>query len=154
MHIHAKPHKLLVALLLVQRMLAQDVGSVLNGTWIATSGPQVWRGTWSAAISERTPDAAQGSWTLLNDSREVVLQGTWSAKRSGPHWHGTWRARATPGASLSGTWDADVTSPTAKNFADMLQLTIERQIGGWWRTVVHEGNWRLEAQPNKKTTRR
>ena len=68
---------LLIVLLFTQCALAQEPGSVLYGSWTATAGPsQIFRGTWSAETSRRIPNEAQGSWTLVDDSGEVVLQGT------------------------------------------------------------------------------
>src|SRR6266404_7876825 len=97
--------RLLTVLLFTQCALAQEANAVLYGTWTATAGPsQTFRGSWSAETSPRNPNEAQGSWTLVNDSGEVVLEGTWLARKTGPRWHGTWRARTAKGQSFSGSW--------------------------------------------------
>ena len=41
---------------------AQQVSPVLLGSWTATAGPnQIFRGTWSAQVSLRSPNCAIGS---------------------------------------------------------------------------------------------
>jgi len=144
-----KLSKLLITLLLLHCTLAQEAGPALHGMWTATAGAQVFRGSWSAEISQRSPDTAQGSWTLLNDSGEVVLQGTWSAKRTGSQWQGTWRARMTQTQSFGGTWNADMTGSKGKTFADLLQRTLEKQVAGSWQTGSYGGNWWLKGLNSK-----
>ena len=141
-----KFQSLLMTLTLVCCALAQETPGVLYGTWTATAGPsQVLRGLWSAAISARTPNTAQGSWTLLNDSGEVALSGTWSAKKTHSSWQGTWSARSAPGGSFSGTWDADISGTKDKTFVDMLSRTLEKEIAGSWLSGRHRGNWWLKG---------
>src|SRR5947207_13323557 len=45
------------------------------------------------------PEAASGSWMLLDDSNRIILEGTWSVRRVNapnkltvPPWQGTWTA--------------------------------------------------------------
>ena len=52
----------------------------LRGSWRATAGTRVLQGTWTAAIDPKTPNVAQGTWTLIEANR-VRLQGTWAAER-------------------------------------------------------------------------
>src|SRR5260370_40456370 len=117
---------LLIVLLFTQCALAQETGSVLYGTWTATAGPsQIFRGTWSAEISRRNPNEAQGSWTLVNASGEVMLEGSWSARKMCRQWQGTWRARTTRGQSFSGNWEADLPESAGQNFAALLASNKE-----------------------------
>src|ERR1700747_65940 len=139
-------HGLLIISLFTQSALAQEAGSVLYGSWTATAGPsQIFRGTWSAETSRRNPNEAQGSWTLVNDSGEVVLQGTWSAKKTGSSWQGTWRARTTKGQSFSGSWESNLPEPTDQTFAALLKRTIEKEVAGSWQSGGYRGNWWLRG---------
>jgi hypothetical protein len=141
----------LIVLLFTQCALAQEPGSVLYGSWTATAGPsQIFRGTWSAETSRRNPNEAQGSWTLVNDSGEVVLQGTWSARKTGSRWQGTWRARTTKGQSFSGSWEANLPESTDQTFAALLKRTIEKEVAGSWQSGVYRGNWWLKGLNAKK----
>ena len=142
---------LLIILLFTQSALAQEPGSILYGSWTATAGPsQIFRGTWSAETSRRNSNEAQGSWTLLNDSGEVVLQGTWSARKTGSRWQGTWKARTTQGQSISGSWESDLPEPTDQTFAALLKRTIEKQVAGFWQSGGNRGNWWLTGLNAKK----
>ena len=142
---------LLIISLFTQSALAQEAGSVLYGSWTATAGPsQIFRGTWSAETSRRNPNEAQGSWTLVNDSGEVVLQGTWSARKTGSRWQGTWRARTTQGQSFSGSWESNLPEPTDQTFAALLKRTIEKEVAGSWQSGGYRGNWWLKGLNAKK----
>ena len=70
----------------------------LRRDWIATVGPkEVFRGRWSGEALPNTPNAAQGSWTLLSDANRILLEGTWSARKSAGlarHLVGSNRARS------------------------------------------------------------
>ena len=130
--------------------------SVLRGSWAATVGQQrVLQGTWAATIQTATPDAAQGTWTLLDKANRVVLQGTWSAEKSPKGWHGTWAARvASPrgaggrtasGQSYTGTWQASSKIVSGRTFAEMFEQTLRDQISGSWRSGRLQGNWSLRG---------
>jgi hypothetical protein len=128
--------------------LAQEPLPILHGSWTASlASGETFRGTWSAQTSPQTLNAARGSWTLLNEAREIVLQGTWSAQKTGPGWQGTWTARALKGAALSGTWNADLASFSGRTIQDMLARTAEREVAGSWRTRGYQGNWWLKGSP-------
>src|SRR5712691_11630524 len=115
-------HRLLVFLLFTQCALAQEAGGVLYGTWTATAGPsQIFRGTWSAETSRRSPNQSQGSWTLVNDTGEVMLEGTW-------------KARTAKGQSFSGSWEADLPESKDQTFAHLLQRTVEKEVAGFWHS--------------------
>jgi hypothetical protein len=145
------PRGLLIILLFTQSALAQEPGGVLYGSWTATAGPsQIFRGTWSAETSRRNPNEAQGSWTLVNDSGEVVLQGTWSARKTGRQWKGTWRAQTNRGQSFSGNWEADLPESADQTFAALLKRTIEKQVAGSWQSGGYRGNWWLTGLNAKK----
>jgi hypothetical protein len=121
--------------------------------WTASvgSGP-LMRGTWLAQVSQGTPNAASGSWSLLNDASEIVLTGTWSARKTPKSWEGSWTARARNGRTLSGTWSANLGDFKGKTMQEMLALTIEKQIGGAWQSGPYQGNWWLEGSRKKKRT--
>lgn len=126
--------------------LGQQPASVLQGAFTAWAGPGVFRGKWSAQIAERTPNAASGSWILLNERNDVVLQGTWSARKSAAGWEGTWHARVRRGRAYSGTWAASEPGP-GKTFAEMLQSATRGSATGTWRSQGYGGNWRLGPTP-------
>ena len=147
-------HRLLVFLLFTQCALAQEAGGVLYGTWTATAGPaQIFRGTWAAETSRRSPNQSQGSWTLVNDTGEVMLEGTWSARKTGLHWQGTWRARTAKGQSFSGSWEADLPQSKDQTFALLLKRTIEKEVAGFWQSGGYEGNWWLKGLKSKNRSR-
>ena len=126
---------------------SQQASPVLQGAFTASAGPGMFHGKWSARISSRTPNAAAGSWILLNDSNDVVLQGTWSAQKSGAGWKGTWRARVLGSRSYSGTWTATEPGPSSKTFAEMLQAAVRSGAAGAWGSGREGGNWRLAPAP-------
>ena len=131
--------------------LAQQVSPVLLGSWTATASPnQIFRGTWSAQVSLRSPNRAIGSWTLVNDAGDVLLEGTWSAQKTGQHWQGTWTARPMKGQLLSGTWTADAASLNAESLAEMLKSTATKEVTGSWRSGHYQGNWLLKGSQTKK----
>ncbi len=131
--------------LLVSCAVAQQAPSALQGSWIATAGPNRYlRGRWSAQILPATRNAANGSWTLFNESSQIVLEGTWSGRKSASGWEGTWSARIQKGRTVSGTWNAAMADFHGKTFEDMLKQTAEKQIGGSWRSGRAQGNWWLQ----------
>jgi len=128
----------------------QSSTNELTGMWTASvgNGP-LMRGTWLAQVSKGTPNAASGSWSLLNDASEIVLTGTWSARKTPKSWEGSWTARARNGRSLSGTWSAALGDFKGKTIQEMLALTMQKQIGGAWQSGRYQGNWWLEGSGKK-----
>lgn len=133
-------------------MKAQNSATELTGMWKATvgNGP-IMQGMWLAQTSKSSPNAASGSWSLLSDAGEIVIQGTWSARKTGQRWEGSWRARAGNGRVLSGTWSASLGDFQGKTFREMLELTMQKQIGGTWQSGVYQGNWWLEGSRPKRS---
>jgi len=131
----------------------QSSTNELTGMWTASvgNGP-LMRGTWLAQVSQGTPNAASGSWSLLNDASEIVLTGTWSARKTPKSWEGSWAARARNGRALSGTWSAALADFKGKTMQEMLALAIEKQIGGAWQSGGYQGNWWLEGSSKKRRT--
>ena len=150
---HRAVQILLAVLLLACAGSAQQPSPELHGTWTATSGSPTFAGTWGAEISPRTPDYAQGYWTLLNESGERIAQGTWTARKVASRWHGSWTARTSQGGSFSGSWDADMNGSKDKTFVDMLTRTLEKQISGAWQSGRLSGNWWLKGVPSKNPAR-
>jgi hypothetical protein len=68
----------------------------LRGSWRATAGSSVLQWTWTAAIDPKTPNVAQGTWTLIEANR-VRLQGTWAPEKQRAGWRGTRSARVASG---------------------------------------------------------
>jgi len=131
--------------LLVSCAVAQQAPPVLQGSWIATTGSNRYmRGRWSAQVLPATKNAANGSWTLFNESNQIVLEGTWSARKSAGGWRGTWSARIQKNRTVSGTWDAAMTDFNGKTFEELLRRTAEKQIGGSWQSGRTQGNWWLQ----------
>ena len=141
-----KSWSLVLALFLSCCVLAQQPSAVFSGSWTASAGPsQFFRGAWSGESSPNRPNAARGSWTLFNESNEVVLQGTWSAQKTGQEWQGTWTARPAGGQILSGTWTADAAKLNAKLLSQMLSSTATKEVSGWWQSGRYQGNWWLKG---------
>jgi len=145
--VHVKAYILSVILALCLPAVSQQASPVLQGAFTASAGPGIFRGKWSARISSRTPNAAAGSWILLNENKDIVLQGTWSAQKSGAGWKGTWRARVVRGPAYSGKWTASDAGPASKSFADMLQAAVKSGAAGTWATGAYGGNWKLVPNP-------
>ena len=130
--------------LLVSYAVAQQVPPVLQGSWMATTGPNRYlRGRWFAQVLPAKKNAANGSWTLFNESNQIILEGTWSARKTAGGWQGTWSARI-QGRSVSGTWSAAIAEFDGKTLEDMLKRTAEKQIGGSWRSGRAQGDWWLQ----------
>ena len=141
---------MIAGLLLASLATAQDRPAddtkTWRGTWIATAGQsRTFRGRWRASVTGNTHNAANGSWTLLSDSNQIVLEGTWSARKSAQDWQGTWSARVGRGAPFSGTWASKTPDITAKTFEDLLQSTIDKQVAGSWKSGRMQGNWWLQG---------
>jgi hypothetical protein len=145
-----------LALLLWLTLSSIDQSSppVLRGTWTATAGKQVFHGTWSAQAVPNSPDAANGSWALLNQSNQIVVMGTWSAVKTPRSWSGTWQARivpaggrGTPGKLMAGTWRADIESSDQRTLGELLQESLQREITGAWQSGPLSGRWSLKGSP-------
>lgn len=121
----------------------------LSGGWAAVAGKRPFQGSWSAEITAETPDAAVGSWTMVDDKGNVVMGGTWSANKDPKGWRGAWSARIAPSASIvSGTWQADPAGlKGCKTFVDMLKRGSQAQITGTWRAGHARGTWWLRPLP-------
>ena len=142
-------------MLLAAVTVAQAPAPELRGSWTATAGSETFHGSWGAEISRRTPDFAQGYWTLLNDADERVMEGSWSARKIGSHWHGRWTAHIERGRSFSGSWDADEPeSPPSKDrtLVDLLTRTLEKDVSGSWRSGSYGGTWSLRGIPPKNAS--
>jgi hypothetical protein len=119
----------------------------LTGRWLATAADgRVFAGTWSAAFAVATPNAAVGSWKLVDEGGvNVLMRGTWSARKVQGAWRGTWAARVEGGGAAAGQWTADdKTAAGAKTFRELLTLTSEKQIAGTWRAGHSHGFWWLK----------
>lgn len=145
---------LVVVLLVASCALGQEAPPGLRGSWTATAGPnQIFRGTWTGQTLPGKPNLAQGSWTLLSNTGEVILEGTWSALKGSAAWQGTWTARTMQGQSFSGTWRADLADFKGKTFEDMLESTAIKEVAGWWRSGHYQGNWWLKGFPAQDRAR-
>ncbi|MEP7304439.1 MAG: hypothetical protein ABJA98_02865 [Acidobacteriota bacterium] len=145
---------LTITLLLALGVLAQPPSPLLSGSWIATTARnQVYRGQWSGQLLPGRPDAAQGSWLVLNDASRIVQQGTWAAEKSKQGWRGQWSVRMATGRQpsgtvLSGTWQTTADS-TIATLAELLQQTLQQQVAGSWRSGQLGGNWWLKGPSSK-----
>lgn len=130
---------------------AQSPTTEFTGMWTATvgNGPAM-RGMWLAQVSKVSANSARGSWSLLNESGQVVMQGSWTARKTGRDWQGSWTARVRNGRALSGTWSAALGDFQGSTLQEMLALTMEKQIGGSWQGGRYQGNWWLEGSGKKK----
>ncbi|HEU5258352.1 MAG TPA: hypothetical protein VFU28_20335 [Vicinamibacterales bacterium] len=118
----------------------------LRGSWRATAGTRIFQGTWTADANPKTPNLAQGSWTLIEGTR-VLLRGTWAAEKERAGWRGAWSAlvaSAPPGAPpMTGTWQANVKDSAGDTLSDMLERVAQAQIDGTWRSGRMAGSWSL-----------
>lgn len=142
--------RVIAALLLTASVLAQESPPVFRGSWTATASPsrRRFQGSWSGQALPRRPNAAHGSWALLDDRNRILLQGTWTAEKSGRGWQGRWSARvmagrSAPGRVMSGSWRADSTE-TGATLADMLQRTLQG-VTGTWLSGRLKGTWGVRA---------
>lgn len=125
----------------------------LSGGWVAKGGARVLLGGWSAEIAAETPDAASGSWTMVDDKGNVLTRGTWSANKAKGAWRGAWSARLASGEVVSGTWAADASRlKGCKTFGDMLKRGAEVEIAGTWRMGKARGTWWLRPAPTAPTS--
>ena len=138
--------QLALVLLLTAGAVAQAPSQVVRGTWVASaeSGPTL-RGQWSAQPHPEVPNAAYGSWTILNGSNQIVLQGTWSAEKTAGVWRGAWSARTSADRVFSGTWEASADNLEGDTLMEMLQQTLTKQIAGSWRYGRLTGHWWLQG---------
>ncbi|HVB34038.1 MAG TPA: hypothetical protein VNJ52_06675 [Patescibacteria group bacterium] len=137
------------AFLLASCALAQQTSRQLRGNWTATAGSEVFRGTWTAETTSRSPHRADGTWTLLAGDGELLAEGSWSARKSARAWQGTWSARAGSGRPLSGSWSTSISDPNVRTFAAMLEATMKKQIAGAWQAGGSGGNWWLEGSQRR-----
>ena len=143
----------LLWLAIVSLAVVQPASSPLRGTWTASIGTaQSLRGTWTADLDTRAPNAATGSWTLLNQANAIIAERTWSAVRTPRTWSGTWSARilppggrGAPGRIRSGNWRADIPAGSSSTLAEMLQSTLQKEISGAWRSAGLQGRWSLRG---------
>ena len=136
---------LLLVLCLSLFAAAQASPAAIEGTWKASVGDVVFHGKWTAVLRSATPNEANGAWTLLNDSNDVMTQGSWSARNQAAGWQGTFTARAKSGGSYSGVWSAALNGSTAKSLSDMLRLALEKEVTGGWRSGRLQGYWRIQG---------
>ena len=145
-----RPLVLVVMFVAASVAAATQPRAPLRGSWRATAGARVFQGTWTADVDPKTPNLAQGSWTLIEGNR-VVLQGTWAAEKERTGWRGAWSALVASGRAgaqpITGTWQANVKDSTLKTFTDMLQRTMQAQIDGTWRRGPASGTWSLVGSP-------
>jgi hypothetical protein len=147
-----RPVILVVILFAAASAAATQSRAQLRGSWSATAGPRVFQGTWTAQIDPKTPNLAQGAWTLIEANR-VVLQGTWAAEKERTGWRGAWSALVASGRAgaqpITGTFQANVKDATLKTLADMLQRTAQAQVDGTWRRGSASGAWSLVGSPER-----
>lgn len=119
---------------------------VLRGRWTATDGPgQIYRGTWSAVVTSRKPNEAQGYWSLLSSGGQILGAGRWSAKKTGDGWQGTWKARDGDHRPVAGKWKADINSSGDGTLAGMLKSTASKIVDGNWQFGGAGGNFWLRG---------
>jgi hypothetical protein len=146
-----KPWFWVLAMLICSCVAAQEPPAKPNehnwhGAWMATAGPaHSFRGRWWANLLPATHNAANGSWTLLSDTNQILLEGTWSARKSSRGWQGTWSARVGQGQTFSGTWECDAPDLDDKTFEDLLKRTMEKQVSGSWQRGRMQGGWWLQG---------
>jgi hypothetical protein len=135
----------LIALLAFVCALAQEPARILHGTWIATAGRgQTLHGTWTGGALPGHPDVAEGTWMLATGGR-IVLHGTWRAEKNRQEWQGQWTAQTASGESMAGSWGADVEHWKGKSFQELLELTLQEEVSGWWQMGSRQGNWWLKG---------
>lgn len=140
----------LIALLLFISAFAQEPAQTIHGTWIATAGKgQTLQGTWAGSALPEHTDAAQGVWSLAT-AGDIVIRGTWRAEKDSQGWQGHWTAQTERGESFAGSWGADVEHWKGKTFQDLLTLTLQEEVSGWWQIGARQGNWWLKGSANRQ----
>jgi hypothetical protein len=140
-----------LAFLLADAGWSQNAPVVYQGSWTASAGgDQYLRGTWSGQMTGTNRNAAQGSWTLVIDSGDILMQGTWAARKTAQVWEGTWTARIANGGSLSGSWSADLKASDGKSLEEMLARTMQKQVASGWQSGRRQGYWWLDGTGGKK----
>jgi hypothetical protein len=142
----------LLALLITAPLAAaapNETPAALTGTWLATADDgRVFAGTWSAAVAVATPNAAIGSWKLVDETgSKVLMSGTWAARKTGGQWKGAWSAKVAGGGDAAGKWTADASVNGAKTFGEMLALALQKPISGTWKAGRASGHWWLKPTP-------
>lgn len=144
----------ILALLVATAAWARRPVTRLSGHWTITIGPaEVLRGTWTAQISARKPNRAQGYWRLLSENGEILSEGKWWVRKNSHGWHGTWKVRNGDSQPINGVWHANISSSTTSTFAEVLKSTASKILTGNWQRPGYAGNWwvrgpsRREQQP-------
>lgn len=119
---------------------------MVRGSWAATAPPnRTFEGTWTAQAGGTDPNTAQGSFTLLNQSR-IAAQGTWSAVKAATSWSGSWQARIAGDNRLwSGAWRTELANTDKRSLTDLLQHALEEQVSGTWSSGRLRGAWSLRG---------
>lgn len=135
----------LTVLLVLVSAFGQQPAHTIHGTWIATSGhARTLHGTWSGRTLPQRPNVAEGDWTLAGGG-QIVIRGNWRVEKSSRGWEGHWTAQTARGESLAGNWGADVEHWHGKSFQDLLELTLQEEVSGWWQVGRQQGNWWLKG---------
>lgn len=129
----------------VERIFKDTTASRLS-TWIAeTMTGRRFTGTWTVEPGLSTGDAL-GTWTLRNETGQIVMRGSWSASKFLTGWNGVWRA-AVDGQSgeYSGSWSADPSLPRDAPFGEMFAAAAKDAIRGIWNATTQSGSWSIRA---------
>ena len=139
----------LITILVLCSGFAQEPAQAIHGTWIATAGRgQTFQGTWTGSALPQHPDVAEGTWTLASGG-QIAIRGTWQAEKNRQGWEGHWTAQTARGESLAGSWGADLEHWQGKTFQDLLNLTLQQEVSGWWQIGSRQGNWWLKGSPDR-----
>jgi hypothetical protein len=136
------PTSVLVLLICFMPLSSQQSAPSYRGSWTATAGTQLLRGTWTGRLLAGRPNAARGTWELAGETGAILMRGTWSAEHAEHTWRGTFSAR-TRGRVFSGKWKADLQQAAAQTFEEMLQRTMEKEVTGAWESGASFGHWSL-----------
>jgi hypothetical protein len=127
----------------------QEPAQTIYGTWIATAGRgKTLHGTWTGSALPQRPDVAEGTWTVASGG-QIVIQGTWWAGKNRQGWEGHWTAQTDRGESLAGSWGNDVEHWQGKTLRDLLELTLQEEVSGWWQVGNRQGNWWLKGSQHR-----
>jgi hypothetical protein len=116
-----------------------------RGRWRATFQGRTMGGTWTAQPHSE-PDAAYGTWSLLDPAGKRLARGTWGAGKIRDQWEGRWRAEVDGGGKHAGSWTAKVDGEGSLPMIDLFRLAVEQAVSGTWRSDSRlSGTWSIQA---------
>ena len=117
----------------------------LSGGWSATIGGRTVGGGWTAEPHEE-PDAAWGTWSLLDRSGGRLASGAWGARKAKDEWQGRWEAEVYRCGTYSGSWAARLGIARSSPLIDLFRSAMDEAVSGTWKADRGlAGAWSIRA---------